>query len=217
MKRLLPEVSIFLVGAVLVFTVVHTGVPWLASLGVDRFGAWMLLAIPFVLGPVIGLGLWRHRQAPRPLRFVRPGRRDWAWAAAGAGGIVVGSLATKGVADALGLSIDPFHRDPHPWAGWMFALWAIYWPLNILGEEFVWRGVVLPRMELELGANAWLLNAALWMVFHTGFGPGNILTLVPTLLIVPFVAQKTRNTWLAVFLHAFVSLPGMAMIALGKI
>jgi hypothetical protein len=33
--------------------------------------------------------------------------------------------------------------------------------LNIVGEEFVWRGVVLPRQEVAFGGRAWLVNGVL--------------------------------------------------------
>jgi membrane protease YdiL (CAAX protease family) len=217
MSRLLPDAAIFLGGAILVLLVVRIGVPWLASFGMDRFAAWMILSALFVFVPVIAAGILLLRRDPHPLRFTRPTRRAWAWAALGALVIAVGSLVMKTAADKLGLSIDPFDRAPRPWATWMFAAWLVYWPLNILGEEFVWRGVVLPRMEKTLGPVAWLPNAALWALFHVGFGPGNVMTLVPTLLLVPLIAQKTGSTWTAVALHAFVSLPGMALIATGRL
>ena len=80
----------------------------------------------------------------------------------------------------------------------MFALWAVYWPFNILGEEFVWRGVILPRMEARFQTRAWCWNAALWTTFHVGFGAGNILVVGPALLLVPFLSQRRRSTWLGV-------------------
>ena len=86
---------------------------------------------------------------------------------------------------------------------------------NILGEELVWRGVSLPRMEARLGERAWALNAALWGAFHSSFGVGNLLALLPTLTLVPWIAQRRRNTWLAVLLHAGLSGPGFVALALG--
>jgi hypothetical protein len=39
----------------------------------------------------------------------------------------------------------------------------------------------------------------------------------PALLLVPFLSQKRRSTWLGVVLHAGISLPGMIAIALGLV
>jgi hypothetical protein len=72
-------------------------------------------------------------------------------------------------------------------------------------------------MEARLGSRAWTLNAALWGAFHIPFGPGNLLVLLPTLLVVPWIAQRRRNTWLAVLLHAGLSGPGFVALALGLV
>jgi membrane protease YdiL (CAAX protease family) len=119
----------------------------------------------------------------------------------------------------LGLNPNPpFARDVRALTAdrvWMVGVWALYWPCNILGEEFIWRGVLLPRMEAWIGARAWLINALAWGVFHAAFGAGNVLVLLPTLLLVPLVAQRRRSTWLAVLMHASLSLPGFVVLALG--
>jgi membrane protease YdiL (CAAX protease family) len=220
--RLQKEFGVFVVGAVCLGGVARWGVPWLAAwANIDRFGAWMILSVPFVFSPVVALSLALlrtegERSAGR-LRLQAPPRRAWAWAAIAAGVIVLASGALSALANQWGLSLDPFHRVPSPWPVWMFAVWAVYWPVNILGEELAWRAIILPRMETLIGKQAWLLNGALWGVFHLGFGPGNLLVLTPTLLLVPWAAQKTRSTGVAVALHAFVSLPGMLMIAAGRL
>jgi membrane protease YdiL (CAAX protease family) len=41
--------------------------------------------------------------------------------------------------------------------------------LNIVGEEFWWRGYVLPRQELAHGRWAWLVHGILWTLFHAPF------------------------------------------------
>ena len=43
---LLREASVFLVGDILVDSVVHLGVPALAAGGVDQLAAWMMLSAP---------------------------------------------------------------------------------------------------------------------------------------------------------------------------
>jgi membrane protease YdiL (CAAX protease family) len=217
---------VFLVGAGLASGVIHWGVPRLAATGIDPFAAWMLLSVPCVFVPIIGGGWLLLRSEGHAqtrvdrLRLRRLSRGDWHWAAIGVAGILVGSALLSRVCEALGLPIDPFAREPRAWAPervWMFALWAVYWPVNILGEEVVWRGVILPRMEARFRTRAWCWNAALWTIFHVGFGAGNILVVGPALLLVPFLSQKRRSTWLGVVLHAGISLPGMIAIALGLV
>ena len=220
---LAPDAALFLGGGLLVAATVWLGVPALAAAGVQPLAAWMALAIPVVFTPIVACGWWIVRAEPARgswidrLRLRRPSRADWLWGLAGVVGIGAGTAALFRACAELGLDPNPpFARDVQV-AGrpWLLGLWAVYWPINILGEELVWRGVSLPRMEARLGERAWLLNAALWGAFHTSFGVGNLLILLPTLVAIPWIAQRRRNTWLAVLLHAGLSGPGFVALALG--
>jgi membrane protease YdiL (CAAX protease family) len=222
---LAPDAALFLGGGLLVAATVWLGVPALSGAGLDPLAAWMALAIPLVFAPILACGGWiaRGEQGRPPwmdrLRLRRPTRVDWLWGLVGLAGIAAGSAAMFRLCSMLGLDPNPpFARDVQPLAAgglWRLGLWAVYWPINILGEEFVWRGVSLPRMETRLGERAWAWNAALWGAFHTAFGPGNLLVLLPTLVLIPWIAQRRRNTWLAVLMHAGLSLPGFVALALG--
>jgi membrane protease YdiL (CAAX protease family) len=221
----LADALVFLGGGVLVAGVVDLGVPGLTDAGVDPLAAWMLLAMPLVFVPIIAAGCllvraegvrqsWGDRLRLRRLRAA-----DGAWGLAGLVCIAAGSVAMMALCSELGLDPNPpFARDLSPLVGrrwWILGVFVVYWPINILGEEFVWRGVLLPRMEARFGARAWLVNGALWGTFHVAFGAGNLLVLVPTLVCVPLIAQRRRSTWLAVLLHAGLSGPGFVAISLG--
>ena len=224
-RSLVPDVMIFLGGGGLVGGVVYLGVPALTAAGVDPLVSWMLLSVPLVFVPIIASGclLLRTEKGRQPwrarLRLHRPTAADWAWGWLGLACIAAGSAAMLQLCSDLDLDPSPpFSRDLRPIVGsrlWMLGLWTVYWPINILGEEFAWRGVLLPRMQNRLGDPAWLLNAALWGAFHIAFGLGNLLVLLPTLICVPLIAQRRRNTWLAVLMHAGLSGPGFVAVALG--
>jgi membrane protease YdiL (CAAX protease family) len=223
---LLFEIAPFVLGGTSVAVVIYAGVPVLAARGVEPLAAWMCLAVPVVFVPLIFYALLLLRgEAIGSLRdrlWLRmPSRRDWLW---GLGGLLVIAGASLPLM-ALGKA---FGWPPHPTTmpavhgitadtAWMIGVWLVYWPFNILGEELIWRGVLLPRMELRFGRSGWAMNAGLWFVFHLAFGPGNLLVLLPTILVVPFVAQRRRNTWLGVFLHAGLSAPGFVAMALGAV
>ena len=65
------------------------------------------------------------------------------------------------------------------------------------------------------GRWAWLPHALLWAVFHVSFGAPVLLLVSPSLVVVPFVAQKTGKTWCGVALHALANGPPFLLIALG--
>jgi hypothetical protein len=72
-------------------------------------------------------------------------------------------------------------------------------------------------MVARFRSHAWVVNALLWFAFHLAFGPGNLIVLIPTLAIVPWIVQRRRNVWLGVLLHATPSLPGFIAMALGAL
>jgi membrane protease YdiL (CAAX protease family) len=219
--------ALFLGGGGLVAALVGWGVPALSAHGLDPLAAWMLLATPLLFAPLLACGALilrsegRRQSWSERLRLRAPSAADWRWGLLGLLVVAGGSAAMFRLCLELGLDPNPpFARDVQPLLGgrlWMLALWIVYWPLNILAEEFVWRGISLPRMQARLGSRAWALNSALWGAFHAAFGPGNLLVLLPTLLVVPWIAQRRSNTWLAVLLHAGLSGPGFVALAIGLV
>ena len=81
--------------------------------------------------------------------------------------------------------------------------------LNILGEEFLWRGYVLPRQELTYGKRTWIVHGVLWTLLHA-FKWWQMLALLPGALALSFVAQRLQNTWPGIIAHFITN--GMGMI-----
>jgi membrane protease YdiL (CAAX protease family) len=225
-QSLVPDISIFVLGCLLQFVVIYWAVPLLSDkTGIMQLGSWMILSIPLIFLPITigGFLLLRVEQSTQELSarllLHKLTKQDWWLCLIGFVVMAVGSGITFAVCAWLGLdSNPPFARNVQAWTDgrfWLFGLWAIYWPINIFGENIVWRGIILPRMELRVGKLAWLLNALMWGLFHLAFGLGNIIILLPTLLVVPYVAQKSQNTWTAVILHACLSFPGFVALAFG--
>jgi membrane protease YdiL (CAAX protease family) len=76
--------------------------------------------------------------------------------------------------------------------------------VNVGGEELWWRGYVLPRQELTLGANAWFVHGLLWTAFHVVFY-WQLLMILPITLAIAFVSQRTKSTWPAIVGHALLN------------
>jgi membrane protease YdiL (CAAX protease family) len=73
--------------------------------------------------------------------------------------------------------------------------------VGVLGEEIIWRGYLLPRMEQTHGRAAWLINGLLWNGLCHLYTLYNLCTDLPFMLLIPFLAQRTQSTWTAVILH----------------
>ena len=97
----------------------------------------------------------------------------------------------------------------------MRALWVGAWNLlalivlqsvfNAFGEEFIFRGALLPRMKGVFGRWDWVANAVAFGLYHLHqpWGlPGNILSG----LLYAFTAGRYRSTWFSIILHSGQSL-----------
>jgi membrane protease YdiL (CAAX protease family) len=98
---------------------------------------------------------------------------------------------------------------------WLFLAWLPYFFFNIVGEELLWRGYLLPRQAIALGRYAWILNGLLWAIFHVAIGWRIAIVLLPIEFIVPFVVQRRQNTWLGIIIHGLYNGSGFVMVALG--
>jgi membrane protease YdiL (CAAX protease family) len=98
---------------------------------------------------------------------------------------------------------------------WILGAWLPFFVLNIIGEEFVWRGVILPRQEVAFGGRAWLVNGILWLLFHAAFPWQVLLTLLPITLILPYVVQRRRSTWSGIVIHGGFGAVGFLVLAFG--
>jgi membrane protease YdiL (CAAX protease family) len=75
---------------------------------------------------------------------------------------------------------------------------------NIFGEEFWWRGVILPRQELAFGSKTWLVHGVLWCLFHA-FKYWQYIGLLPVTLAIAFVSQRLKNNTPALIAHYIIN------------
>lgn len=87
---------------------------------------------------------------------------------------------------------------------WPFMLAFVTLFFNIFGEEFWWRGVVLPRQELAFGKNTWWVHGLLWGFFHV-FKYWDVLNLLPVTLILSLMAFRRKNTTPGIIMHYIVN------------
>ena len=99
---------------------------------------------------------------------------------------------------------------------WIVALYFVGWVCNILGEEFWWRGFMLPRQELTHGRYTWIVHGVLWAVNHL-FQKWTLPVLLITALIYAYGVQKCKNTWITVIVHGLLNLTALVVIITGVI
>lgn len=197
--------------------------------GVEPVLLWFGVASLLVFAPLLITGflllcqenslavshLWQDR-----LRFRSMERSDWLWSLGALAAVSVlsaGSLAMLNTfAGHVEMQPSFISMEPlTPGRYWILAMWLPFWVLNIMGEEVLWRGVVMPRQEMALGRWAWLANGIGWMLFHVAFGGAIFVALWPILFVLPYVVQHRRNSWIGVIVHAGLNGPGFLAVAFG--
>ena len=100
-----------------------------------------------------------------------------------------------------------------------FGLFFIMAVFNILGEEFFFRGVMLPKMEGVFGKWDWVVNGVLMGAYHwhqPWMIPGAALIVAPLLFALP--SRRFRSTWFGIIIHALqylILIPMILALVLG--
>ena len=97
------------------------------------------------------------------MRINKLSRKDWVYTIASFI-ILCGSsfLIAKIVMPKLGINATPFFFKNMPLEKhnmWILYAWFLFFFFNVFGEEFLWRGYILPRQELQLGNGHGLFRA----------------------------------------------------------
>jgi len=167
----------------------------------------------------------RWRDICERFRLVRMTGGDWLWAL---GGLIITFLSIGAVQFTALLLIRsvPAIAPPDFFAPWLkpgatfdVAQYAQYignpikgnWGavslvfvmffFNIFGEELWWRGYILPRQEPVHGRGTWAIHGILWLLWHAVFYPWQLIALLPICLVLPYIAQRRQNTWVAIIIH----------------
>jgi membrane protease YdiL (CAAX protease family) len=96
------------------------------------------------------------------------------------------------------------------------SLWVGAWDLlglmfllslfnTFLGEEFAFRGALLPKMKGVFGRWDWVANATMFGLYHL-HQPWGIPGSVLSGLLYAFTAKRYRSTWFSIILHSGQSL-----------
>ena len=127
-------------------------------------------------------------------------------------------MGLAGYVGRLWTTIFPFFKEPAGWAlgsalespeareqvvgAWgilaLFALSAVF--NTFLGEELLFRGLLLPRMNKVFGKWDWVANGILFGLYHI-HQPWGMLSL-GGLLFFAFPTKRFRSSWFGIIAHS---------------
>ncbi len=171
--------------------------------------------------------LWLNK--PRDPRTGEPRGRLWLWLI---------PLMVLGGALAMGLSpfiIDlwnstmPFLTEPAKYnlselqspemktyaegAWWLMGLFFVLVVFNtFLGEEFLFRGVLLPKMNGVFGGWDWVANGVLFGLYHVHQPWGILGSIIAGVFLFALPARRYRSSWMAIITHSWQSLFIMVLV-----
>jgi membrane protease YdiL (CAAX protease family) len=228
----------------LIVVAVYLGIPALQSAGFTFLQAYLVcFYTPFVGIFVISIlayrlegNEWSWQAFAKRYRLRRMDRSTWLWTVML---VLIGGLAAWGLSftgrwlagmplfappDYFPAEINPtkemvagvFMDTPLAGQWWIVPVYFAGWFFNIAGEELLWRGYLLPRQEATHGERAWMVHGFMWAVWHV-YWRWNLLALLPVTLAIPFVVQRTKNTWVGIIAHGLANLIPLALIVVGVV
>lgn len=156
---------------------------------------------------------------PRDPTTGKTRRRLWLWVIPFIIASAVWGIAMVPIVQKLWVSMFPFLAEPPSYnfvrifespeivqrlvgAWWFFGLFVVTSVFNdMLGEEFLFRGVLLPKMEGVFGRWSWVANGVLFAFYHV-HQPWVIAENLVDGCILAFPSWRFRSTWMAVIIHS---------------
>ena len=198
--------------------------------------AWEFIVSLVIMYSELGTLRWsaiRQRtwlQAPRRSVPDRPNRKLYWWLVPALFFTGLVNLGLRGYLDAPVTWLFPALRAPaytemsqlarpeYVGQWWILGIALVSIVLNyFLGEEFLFRGVLLPKMQGVFGKYDWLANGILFGMYHLHKPwsiPGNIVSA----FAVTWPARRFRSNWMAVVVHGIEAIPvllGVLAVILG--
>ena len=213
--------------------------PALVRLAVLTVGlGWQFLLVLILLYQETGTLRWstiRPRlwlTSPRSPRTGAPRARFWWWLLPLILLTAIYELQLFGIVEHLWVSMFPFFAEPPgfaisallatPKAQFVGAwnLWGLY-VLNalfntVLGEELLFRGVLLPRMAGVFGKGDWVMNGLLFGLYHLHQPWGMLSSAIDGIFLYALPSRYFRCAWFGIIAHSGQSL-FFAVLILGLV
>lgn len=159
--------------------------------------------------PRVRDALWLR--APRDPNTGRVGGRVWWWALLFAVLFSVWSAvpgipgpSPRDFADFVDSDrAEDFFRGAWGW----FAVVVVLAVFNtMLGEELLFRGLLLPRMHAAFGRGDWVANGVLFAVYHLHQPWVIPSTLVDGIFLLAYPTRRFQSAWMGIIVHSIQSI-----------
>lgn len=167
--------------------------------------------------PVLRERLWLG--PPRSPRTGQPDARLWLWLAMLIPLFALSVFLIAPSLDGAWLAAFPFLAEPPEFSvsqliatpesralegtWWLYGLFLLLAVFNtVLGEELLFRGLLLPRMHGAFGRWNWLANGVLFGVYHVHQPWGIPGSVVDGILLFALPTKLFRTAWMGIAVHS---------------
>jgi membrane protease YdiL (CAAX protease family) len=99
--------------------------------------------------------------------------------------------------------LAPEHADALAGAWWLYGLFLLLALFNtVLGEELLFRGVLLPRMQGAFGRWDWVANGVLFGVYHLHQPWGIASSVIDGAFLFALPSRRYRSAWIGIAVHS---------------
>jgi len=95
--------------------------------------------------------------------------------------------------------------------GWFAVIVALGLFNTVLGEELLFRGFLLPRMNEAFGRGDWFANGVLFAAYHLHM-PWAVLAPLADAFILAYPTKRYRSAWIGIAVHSAQSVVIAAMV-----
>lgn len=103
---------------------------------------------------------------------------------------------------------DDFFRGA--W-GWFAVLVVLVIFNTVLGEELLFRGLLLPRMQGVFGRRDWVANGVLFAAYHL-HQPWDIPTALVDIFALSYPSRRFQSAWMGIIVHSAQSVVVTAVV-----
>jgi membrane protease YdiL (CAAX protease family) len=86
--------------------------------------------------------------------------------------------------------------------GWYFVTVAMLLFNTVLGEELLFRGLLLPRMQAVFGRRDWVANGVLFTLYHLHMPWLMPLTFVDGIFLDAYPTKRFQSAWMGIIVHS---------------
>lgn len=146
-------------------------------------------------------------QSPRSPATGRRGGRLWLLTLPFLLAFAVESLVLPGlpVPDSRNLDLVLATDQARAWLDGNWPWYAVVLVMalfnTVLGEELLFRGYLLPRMEGRFGRRAWLANGVAFAAYHLHV-PWVIPSVLVDSVVLAYPSHRYRSAWIGIIVHS---------------